>query len=126
MSLFVVGKGSKERKIYFTVKAKILLKRYIKNRKGINKALFIAEKFPFQRIGDRAIESSIKKVAKAANFDKSVFPHLFRHSFATHSLNAGMSLPILQKIMGHSDPGTTMVYAELSDENVRHAVRRIS
>jgi len=126
MSLFIIGKGSKERKIYFTVKAKILLKKYIKNRKGINKALFISERFPFQRIGDRAIEAAIKKIAKAANFDKSVFPHLFRHSFATHNLNAGMSLPVLQNLMGHSSADTTMIYAELSQENIQHEVRRIS
>ena len=126
MSLYVVGKGSKERKIYFTIKAKILLKKYIKNRKGINTALFISERFPFARIGDRAIETSINKIAKAANFDKSVFPHLFRHSFATHNLAAGMPLPILQNLMGHSSCDTTMIYAELSQENVRHEVRRIS
>jgi len=126
MSLFVIGKGKKERKVYFTTKAKILLKKYIKNRKGINHALFISERFPFQRIGSRAIECSINKIAKAANFDKPVFPHLFRHSFATHNINAGMPLPVLQKLMGHSSADTTMIYAELSQENIQHEVRRIS
>lgn len=126
MSLYVVGKGNKERKVYFNVKAKVLLKKYLKTRKGINGALFISERAPFARLGNRAIESSIRKIAVRAKFDKSVFPHLFRHSFATHNLNAGMPLPILQKLMGHSSGDTTMVYAELSEENVQHEYRRIS
>jgi len=127
MSLYIVGKGSKERKVYFTVKAKLLLQTYIKNRKGdINEALFIAEKFPFQRLKSRAVECEVNRIADKANFEKSVFPHLFRHSFATHNLNAGMPLPVLQRIMGHSSCDTTMVYAELNDDNVKHAYKMVS
>jgi len=126
MSLNVIGKGSKERKVYFNVKAKVLLKKYLKDRKGTGEALFISLKAPYQRLGNRAVEHSINKIAKIANFQKSVFPHLFRHSFATHSLNAGMSLPVLQKLMGHSNADTTMIYAELSQENVQHEYKRIS
>ena len=126
MSLFVLGKGNKERKVYFSTKAKVLLLKYLKTRKDSNSALFVASKFPYARLGGRSIQREIKNIAKRAEFDKSVYPHLFRHSFATHSINAGMPLPVLQHIMGHETPATTQIYAALNEENVRHEYRRIS
>jgi integrase/recombinase XerD len=126
MSLNVVGKGNKERKVFFNIKAKILLKKYLKSRKGNSEALFVSEKAPFARLGNRAVESAIHKIALRANFNKAVFPHIFRHSYATHNLNAGMPLPILQKLMGHSNADTTMIYAEMSEENIMHEYKRIS
>ncbi|MGH4125114.1 MAG: site-specific tyrosine recombinase/integron integrase [Clostridium sp.] len=126
MSLFVIGKGNKERKVYFSIKAKILLKKYISTRKDCNQALFVASKGTHNRLGGRSIENEIKKIAVRAGIDKSVFPHLFRHSYATHNLNSGMSLPVLQHLMGHEDSATTMIYAELSEENVKHEYKKIS
>ena len=126
MSLFVIGKGNKERKIYFSVKAKILLLKYLEIRKDNDIALFVAGKYPFARLGSRSIQREIHKIADRAGFDKSVFPHLFRHSFATHSLNSGMSLPVLQHILGHDNPSTTQIYAELSDENIKHEYKRMA
>lgn len=126
MELAVIGKGNKERDVYFTVKAKILIKKYLANRKGENKALFIASKFPFARLGGRSIENEINKIAARTNIDKSVFPHLFRHSFATHSINAGMPMAILQSILGHEDAATTMIYAEINKENIKHEYRKLS
>lgn len=126
MSLNVIGKGNKERKVYFSVKAKILIKKYLNTRKDSNSALFVASKGKNLRLGGRSVEREIKKVTMRAGIDKSVYPHLFRHSFATHSLNSGMSLPVLQHLMGHTEPATTMIYAELSEENVKHEYMRVS
>lgn len=126
MSLNVIGKGNKERKVYFSTKAKILLKKYLSSRKDNNEALFVTSKAPYSRLGGRSIEREIHNIADRAGFTKSVFPHLFRHSFATHKLNSGMSLPVLQHIMGHEDPGTTQIYAELSEENIKHEYRKVS
>lgn len=126
MSLFVVGKGSKERKVYFSVKAKILLQKYLKSRKDVNPSLFVTSRYPHQRLGCRSIQREIKNIAQRAGFDKSIYPHLFRHSFATHSINAGMPLPVLQHIMGHETPQTTLIYAQISEENIKHEYKRIS
>lgn len=126
MSLHVIGKGDKERKVYFSVKAKLLLKQYILTRNDNNPALFVTVRNPHHRLGGRSIEREIQKIAIRAGFDKAVYPHLFRHSFATFKLNAGMSLPVLQHLMGHSDPGTTQIYAELSQENIMHEYKRVS
>lgn len=126
MSLNVIGKGDKERKVYFNVKAKILLQKYLKSRKGNSPALFVGVKYPFARIGGRSIERELKKIATRAGFKKPVFPHLIRHTFATHSLNVGLDITVLQHLMGHETPATTQIYAQLNDENIRHEYKRIS
>jgi integrase/recombinase XerD len=126
MSLNVIGKGNKERKVYFSIKAKILLKKYINSRNDQNPALFVTSKNPHNRLGGRSIEKEIKNIANRAGFEKSIFPHLFRHSFATHKLNSGMSLPVLQHIMGHETPATTQIYAELLEENIMHEYKKVS
>jgi integrase/recombinase XerD len=126
MSLNVIGKGNKERKVYFNTKAKVLLKKYILSKKGQDPALFTSTKYPFERIGGRAIEKEVKNIADKAGFDKSIYPHLFRHSFATHNINSGMPLHILQNLMGHSSADTTLIYAEVSQENISHEYKKIS
>jgi integrase/recombinase XerD len=125
-SFFVIGKGNKERQVYFSIKAKILLKKYLNSRKDVNSALFVCSKQPHGRLGNRAVEKEIKNIAARAGFDKSVYPHLFRHTYATEKINSGMPLPILQKLMGHSSADTTLVYAEISQENVQHEYKRVS
>lgn len=125
-SLFVIGKGDKERKVYFTAKAKVLLQAYLATRTDDNPALFVADKGEHKRLGGRSIENEVHKVAVRAGFEKSVYPHLFRHTFATSKINAGMPLPVLQHIMGHDDPSTTQIYAKLSEENILHEYKKIS
>ena len=125
-SLRVIGKGNKEREVLFNVKAKILIKRYLRTRKGESEALFISEHSPYKRLQGRGIETVVSKIADRAKMDKSVFPHLMRHSYGTHSINAGMPLPVLQELMGHSNSATTMVYAKLSRDSVKHEYKKIN
>ncbi|KGO12184.1 integrase [Clostridium botulinum] len=126
MSLNVIGKGDKERKVYFNTKAKILLKKYLLTREDDNLALFVTSKRPHARLGGRSIQREIKKIAKRAGINKSIYPHLFRHSFATNKLNAGMPMPVIQHLMGHESPATTQIYAQLSEENVKYEYKKIS
>lgn len=125
-SLFVVGKGDKERKVYFSTKAKVLLQKYILSRKDDTPSLFVASKAPHGRLSGRSIERDLKKIADRMGTEKSIFPHLLRHTFATSNLNSGMSLPVLQHLLGHEEPSTTQIYAELSEENILHEYKKIS
>lgn len=125
MSLFVIGKGDKQRKVYFNVKTKILLQNYLKDKKGEDPALFTASKYPHTRMGGRSIERELKNISQRAGFEKSIFPHLMRHTFATHNINSGMPLHVIQQLMGHESPQTTLVYSELSSENIRHEYKKI-
>lgn len=124
MSLFVVGKGNKERKVYFNTKTKILLAKYIEGRRDFCEALFVTSKNPIKRLGGRSVEKIVKNIAERTQLNKAIFPHLFRHSYATHQINAGMPLPILQELMGHESGDTTMIYAEMSQENIKHEYKR--
>jgi integrase/recombinase XerD len=126
MTLKVIGKGNKEREVCFNTKAKYLLREYILSRSDECPALFVSMKNPHGRLKQRAIECVIKKIAKRAQFTKSIYPHLLRHTIATHMLAAGMALHIVQALLGHEDPKTTQIYAETSKADVVHAYRMIS
>lgn len=122
----VIGKGNKEREICFSTKAKILLLKYIKNRKGQCEALFITERAPYGRVTGRAIQKEFKRISERTEINKAIYPHIFRHSFATHLLNKNVPLHIVQELMGHESSATTQIYAQTSRENVLHAYRLIS
>lgn len=111
----VFGKGSKEREIYFSWKALYHLKKYLNSRDDAVPALFVTERQPVRRISNRGIQRAIKKIAERSGVTKNVHPHVFRHTFATLLLNNGADLVAVQSLLGHSDPGTTQVYAQLSD-----------
>lgn len=127
-SLRVIGKGNKERIVFINAKAKIYLEKYLAYRENLDKlanpALFICSKHPYSRFGRRSIEREINDIAIRAGFIKSVFPHLIRHTTATLGLKSGMSLTSVQKILGHSDPGTTEIYAEIGDDTVQEEYKK--
>ena len=122
----VIGKGNKERMLYFSIKAKILLQKYFKTRGFESDALFIGSKYPHNRLGKRSIERVIEKIKIRSGLTVDIFPHILRHTYATHAINAGMPIHILQELMGHSTIATTQGYAKVSKENVKHEFRRIS
>lgn len=125
-SLKVIGKGDKQRIVYFDVKTKIALEKYLETRTDNNEALFVVGKGNHKRLGQRSIQREIKNIAQRAGIEKSIYPHLLRHTFATKKLNNGMALPTLQHIMGHESPATTQIYAELMEENIKYEYRRVS
>lgn len=112
----VVGKGDKEREIYFSFKAMYHLKKYLKSRDDLVPALFITERKPYRRLSNRGIQREINKIAKRSGIDKNVHPHLFRSTMATLTLNNGASLSAIQSLLGHSRPDTTQLYCQISDE----------
>ena len=124
--LKVIGKGNKERVVCFNTKAKYLLQEYILSRNDNNCALFVSSKGEHERLGGRSIERIIGIIADRAKLGKAIYPHLLRHSVATHLLAAGMALHNVQALLGHSDPKTTQIYAETSIENVVYEYKRIS
>lgn len=119
-SILVIGKGDKQRKVFFSPRAEVMLNKYLKLRKDENEALFVSDKRPYGRLGSRSIQKAIKKIAERTDIGKSIFPHLIRHTFAMTRLNGGMSLPTLQTLMGHTSPATTQIYAVLTDTNIKY------
>ncbi|NFO31060.1 integrase [Clostridium botulinum] len=123
-TLKVIGKGNKQRIVFFSDKTKLHLKNYIDTREDNNEALFIATKKPYNRVSRRALELTISKIGLRANIGKSVFPHLLRHTMATLGLQSGADITTIQHLLGHTTPSTTQVYAENSLDNLRHEYKQ--
>lgn len=118
--LKVIGKGDKQRIVYINDKTKVYLLKYLDTRKDNNPALFISEKFPYDRIGKRGIEVVISKLGERANLGKPVYPHLLRHTMATLGLQSGADITTIQHLLGHTSPCTTQTYAEQNNANLQH------
>lgn len=123
-ALKVIGKGDKQRIVFFSDKTKLYLTKYLDTRIDANEALFISSKFPYGRINRRAIELIVSRIGIRANLGKPVFPHLLRHTMATLGLQAGADITTIQHLLGHTTPTTTQIYAENSVENLKHEYKQ--
>jgi integrase/recombinase XerD len=118
------GKGGKDRTVLFNARAELYIRLYVEHRTDSNPALFVSNKDPHNRIGSRSLEKIISKIGKRAGIQHPIFPHLLRHTFATNSINHGMSIQILSKLMGHEKIDTTAIYAKNSFESMKDEYRR--
>lgn len=123
-SVVVLGKGGKERTVYFSVRAKLMLQEYLARRKG-GEALFASSRTPYEAMKPRAVEKALQKIGERAGEARRVHPHLMRHTFASNALNAGMDITIIQHLLGHTDPKTTLIYAELAPRTVKYEYERV-
>ena len=121
MSVRVIGKGNKERTVYFSFKASYHLRKYLMRRADNEPALFITERRPYRRLSNRGIQREIAKIAERSGIQKRIHPHVFRHTFATLLLNNGADIVSVQGLLGHADPATTQIYAQITDEKRKQA-----
>lgn len=119
MSCLVIGKGNKQREVYFSFKAMYHLNKYLNSRTDDCEALMVTERKPYRRLSKRAIQREIKEIAKKAGLADKVSPHVLRHTFATLTLNNGAELVAVQELLGHSSPETTLRYARITEERKR-------
>ena len=122
-SCIVLGKGNKEREVYFDAKTKLHLKEYISKRNDSNDALFVSMKEPHQRLSISGIELIIRTLGINSNINK-VHPHKFRRTLATMAIDKGMPVEQVQKLLGHVKIETTMSYALVNQSNVKISHRR--
>lgn len=122
-SCIVLGKGNKEREVYFDAKTKLHLKEYISKRKDSNDALFVSMRKPHQRLSISGIELIIRTLGVNTNINK-VHPHKFRRTLATMAIDKGMPVEQVQKLLGHVKIETTMHYALVNQSNVKISHRR--
>lgn len=125
-----VGKGDKERLVPLGEEAEYWLKQYLNlvRPSFANKgnaptdSVFLTERGkPFTRQG---IWKNLKKYVALANVDHDVSPHMLRHSFATHLLENGADLRMVQELLGHADISTTQIYTHISKQRLQNVYRQ--
>lgn len=125
-TLMVIGKGNKERRVYFTERCKRALINYLNGRKDNEPYLFVSERAPHKKLNNRGYQVIVDKMQRMANIDMNVTPHTFRHTFATNALKSGMKPEVIQQILGHNDVGLTLrVYAKLAQTEVEYSYRKL-
>lgn len=118
-SIHIIGKGKKHNTCYLNTNAQLSLNEYMKERKDDSTYLFVGKREPFNKLSIKAIELIFKDISK--NTGIMVTPHIMRHTCATLSLQSGMPLHQVQRMLGHASSDTTLIYAETSQEDVKHS-----
>ena len=115
-SIKVLGKGNKERILPLTDRAFYSIKQYIK----ISRENFANEKSgQFLFLGIRGGQLSDREIRRIVKLRVGTFPHSLRHTFATHLLDGGADLRIVQELLGHNDPNTTQIYTHVSKKQLK-------
>lgn len=124
-SAIVKGKGNKERVVFLGENSKLMLREYLLKRKYFVKssdresanALFINHHG--RRITTRGVQYILSRYLENSEIMKKVTPHTFRHSFATHLLNRGADIRVVQELLGHANLSTTQIYTHISLEKLK-------
>jgi len=111
------GKGGKDRPIFFSNKLSEELNKYIQTLDEKEQYLFPGR--DNGHLSTRNIQKIINNTAKKAKIPKKVTAHKLRHSFATHNLDKGVDIRIIQELLGHSDLSTTQIYTHVSKEQLK-------
>lgn len=119
----IVGKGNKERIVYFGDRCLNLINLYLKesyNKLNVNNLNYLLLSKTGKKISDREIRKVIDDAAVIANIDMKISPHVLRHTFATHMLIDGADLRSVQELLGHENLSTTQIYTHLTNEKIRN------
>lgn len=114
----VLGKGNKQRKVYFDARTKIHLKKYLDSRCDDNEGLFVSLQKPYSRLQISGVEIRLRELGKKLNLNK-VHPHKFRRTLATMAIDKGMPIEQVQQLLGHQSVDTTLQYAMVNQNNVK-------
>ncbi len=116
------GKGNKERMVLIGAPAEQALRRYLSQGRpklatDDDPALFLNR--DGNRLSGRSVQQIVRRHALRAGLDERVHPHLLRHSFATHLLDGGAELRVVQELLGHASASTTQIYTHVTEEQAR-------
>ncbi|HOT91230.1 MAG TPA: tyrosine recombinase XerC [Anaerolineae bacterium] len=120
----VIGKGDKERVALLGQPAVAALRAYL----DVGRPALLADRPPTnavflnrfgQRLSVRSVDEIVRQAGVAAGLDQTVTPHLLRHTFATHMLDGGADLRVVQELLGHENLATTQIYAHVTQKRAR-------
>ncbi len=126
-TVVVRGKGNKERMVLLGKPAEKTLRRYLSEGRpkvatGAEEALFLNR--DGNRLSGRSVQKMVRKHALKAGLEVHVWPHLLRHSFATHLLDGGAELRVVQELLGHASAQTTQIYTHVTAARQRETMDR--
>ncbi|WP_454945978.1 site-specific tyrosine recombinase/integron integrase [Cryptobacterium curtum] len=119
----VLGKGNKQRPVYFDARAKLRINEYLAQRQDDTPALFVSMRGEPKRMTVGNVEARIRELGRATNVGR-VHPHIFRRTLATRAIDKGMPIEQVQKLLGHAKIDTTMRYAMVDHNNVKTSHRK--
>ncbi len=130
--MIIIGKGNKERRVPYSLSSAQALEDYIENtRKQILQKNNIEDGSPYvflnefgQKLTTRGVEYILNSIEKKVGLTMSLHPHKFRHTFATHLLNQGLDLRVIQELMGHSSLSSTQVYTHVSNQKMQEEYQK--
>jgi integrase/recombinase XerD len=121
--LRIIGKGEKTRIVRVGKKALEAISDYLRNerpslvRKRTSSHVFLSIRGTL--LSPDRVRQIVKERAKSAGIDQNIYPHLLRHSFATHLLEGGADLRVIQELLGHSDISTTQIYTHVDRQRLK-------
>ena len=122
----IFGKGQKERMVVFSQSSKLTLERYLeecrpqlisKNKLDYN-VEYVFLNNNGKKITVRGLQYILDEIERKCGTNYGLHPHIFRHSFATHLLEGGADLRVIQELLGHESLNTTQIYTHVSDEQM--------
>ncbi len=117
----IIGKGNKERIVYFGEYAKTALEEYLNSNNYIKyNSNWLFPSRNNKPLNTRGVEFIIDKIMKNVSIKSKVSPHTLRHTFATHMLNSGCDIRVVQELLGHENLTTTEVYTHITNEELRN------
>lgn len=119
----VLGKGDKQRTVYFDARSKIHLQKYLQTRNDSSEYLFLSLNNPNKSLEIGGIEHLIKRLGAQIGIKKA-HPHKFRRTLATGAIDKGMPIEQVQQLLGHKRIDTTLMYAMVKQSNVKAAHRK--
>lgn len=119
-SLVVTGKGQKQRHVPFGGKAHTAIKQWLQQREAMaqekEEALFVSQRG--KRLSNSSIQKRLKKMALTQGLSTNVYPHMLRHSFASHMLESSKDLRGVQELLGHANLSSTQIYTHLDFQHL--------
>lgn len=119
----VLGKGNKQRKVYFDARTKLHLQKYINTRTDDNEALFVSLQKPYNRLQISGVEIRLRELGNKLKINR-VHPHKFRRTLATSAIDKGMPIEQVQQLLGDQSIDTTLQYSMVNQNNVKESHRK--
>ena len=116
----ILGKGRKERIVMFSRSCQLTLKEYIQKSKLINASNYLFTNAKGEQLTTRGVEYILKSIQDKCGMQLGLHPHLLRHTFATHLLEGGADLRVIQELLGHESINTTQIYTHITEEAMKN------